>query len=110
MNPRREYETIVTLTATEPMDRKQLEEHMFEVLEVVEEHASDFALGPVVAGNFAEHQIELAYTVMANEQSEAHARSDEVIEKIGRHAKRVRFGRTDTRTREPEVAAVHSLC
>ena len=111
MSAAHEYETIVTLTATEPVSRERLEDDMFAVLDAVEEHAADIALGPVVGAHFGQSAIELAYTVLANSQAEARARADEVTERIAwQQVGDGRLERTSIQTREPDRVSMHALC
>ncbi len=91
------------LGATNPdITEEQLEDQMFEVLEAVEEHAPEVALGPVVAVNFTERFIELAFTVCHEAQSEAQRKIAEVVALIEQHTS-LSFGGPDTSVREPDA-------
>jgi hypothetical protein len=94
-------EMILTLTAAEPMSEKELEQHMFEVLEVVERDGPDRVLGPVVAANFDAGQIELLFTARADTISGAQALVAEVIATVERHTD-INFTGAGTSAREPD--------
>ena len=80
-----ESEIIVYLTATDPtIPNEVLETHMFEVLEIVESHA-DAADGAVVAVDFDKHQIELAFSLCHETQSQAQRTIADVLSLIETH-------------------------
>lgn len=95
-----ESEIILKLTTSNPsLDESALEDHMFAVLDAVEEHAES-ALGPVVAVDFDEKTIELAFSLCHNAQSEAQQVVSDVLKVIEAHTP-VSFGETTSHVGKP---------
>lgn len=66
-----ESEIILNLKAADPsISDDALEQHMFAMLDAVEEHVES-ALGPVVAVDFDHRAIELAFSLCHETQSDA---------------------------------------
>jgi hypothetical protein len=86
-----ELDIIITLNPRIDMNDALLEDKMNEVLEIVENRASDIALGPAVAIDFDEKSIELAFTVQADAPSGAHAVVAKVMEIVEQHTDRSCF-------------------
>jgi hypothetical protein len=103
-----EMDLVLTLTSACDRDRDELEEHMFQVLEAVENQAADVAMGVVVSCNFADHSIELGFTVVAETQSEAQAKASRVLEAVEKHTT-LKFSGANTSVREPEPEPAHAL-
>ncbi len=97
---RNEYDILLTLPWTTPLDRDSLDDAACNVLSAVEDHGGEVALGPVVAGRYDEPAIELAFTVLAESNAEVHTKVGEVVAIIERQLG-VRLASLDTSTREP---------
>lgn len=81
-----ESDIIIHLTANNPaISDDQLEEHMFEVLAAVEEHAADAVEGVVVAVDFDRRDIELAFSMCHETQSQAQRTVADVLTLIETH-------------------------
>ena len=94
-----ESDIIIHLTSTDTtISNDALEEHMFEVLEAVEQHASDPVEGVVVAVDFTRRDIELAFSLSHETQSEAQRIIADVLSLIEVHTS-VSFGATDSAVR-----------
>lgn len=78
-----EFEIVLQLCAPPGIERDALEGDMFDVLAVVEDRAADIALGPVVAVDFAEREIELAFSVQAADVRGANDAVGKVLGIIG---------------------------
>jgi hypothetical protein len=99
-----EYEIVLHLRAPANVDDDALEEHMLDVLGVVESHAEDVALSPVVAVDFAKHHIDLGFCVEADTLEQAHSKVAQVLQRIERHTE-VQFtptAATSSVARDPE--------
>jgi hypothetical protein len=83
--PKDEYDIVVNLRAVESVDRDELEDRAFEVLDAVEQHAGGIADGAGVAANFPRHEIELVFTVFAAKPSEVHQRVADVMAIVEQH-------------------------
>ncbi|HEV3002412.1 MAG TPA: hypothetical protein VGW75_16840 [Solirubrobacteraceae bacterium] len=95
-----ESEIILKLSTENPaVDDETLEEHMFAVLHAVEEYA-DSALGPVVAVDFDNRTIELAFSLLHDTQSQAQKIVSDVLKVIEAHTP-VSFGETTTHVGKP---------
>jgi hypothetical protein len=103
-----EFDVIVTLQSPAVLAPDVLEDHMFQVLEAVEKHAGDLALGAVTSANFKDSSIELAYTVMADSLSEAKAVDSKIMAVVEQHTD-LNFSGSDSSWREPDVEHVHAL-
>ena len=77
-----EHDVILRLEFAEGCVRSALEERAIAVLEVLEQHASHIALGPVVSGHFDPPVIELDFNVLATSQTELFRRIAEIIEVV----------------------------
>jgi hypothetical protein len=100
----RESEVVVQLMAANPeIPDESLEEHMFAVLEAVEQHAADIALGPVVAVDFDAHAIELAFCVCHRTQADAQQKIADVMAVVEQHTP-VKFGSSNATVNEPNQA------
>lgn len=74
-----EYDIVLELCAPPSVDNGLLESHMFDVLAVVEQHAEDIALGPVVSVDFDKGLIDLGFNVEAQSLEHAQNRVREVL-------------------------------
>lgn len=98
-----ESQVVIWLAATdEEASEELLEEHMFAVLEAVEEYATDTAEGPVVAVDFDKRAIELAFSLNHETQSEAQRKIAEVLQVVERHTP-VSFEGTDSSVRKNDA-------
>lgn len=77
-----EYEIVLQLRAPGEVGNEALEEHMLEVLGVVEGHARDVALGPVVAVDLEKRHIDLGFCVEAESLEQAQSRVASVLRTI----------------------------
>lgn len=68
----------------DPMSEEVLDANSDDVMDAVEHHAADIALGPVVALNMATCSIKLRFNVLATTDAEVHKRIAEVISIIER--------------------------
>lgn len=103
--PKDEYDIVVNLRSIETVDRDQLEERMFEVLQAVEEYASEIADGAGVALNFARSEIELVFTVFADRPSEVHQRVSDVMAIVEQHTAITMAGSATTAPHQEEHAS-----
>lgn len=95
-----ESEIILRLTTTDSsIDDTTLEEHMFAVLDAVEQYAES-ALGPVVAVDFDDRSIELAFSLCHQTQSEAQRVVSDVFKVIEANTP-VSFGETTAHVGKP---------
>lgn len=100
----RESEIILHLSAAnDQIADETLEEHMFEVLQAVEDHASDIALGAVTAVDFDNHAIELAFSLCHDTQSEAQRKIADVLSVVEQNTP-IKFGAADTHVRAQDRA------
>lgn len=94
-----ESEIIIHLTANDPaISNDALEDHMFEVLAAVEQHADDAVEGVVVAVDFDKREIELAFSMCHKTQAEAQQIVANVFNVIETHTA-VSFRRSDVAVR-----------
>ena len=78
-----ESDIIIHLTAQDPaISDDQLEDHMFEVLSTVEDHAPDAVEGVVTAVDFGKRHIELAFSLSHETQSQAQRMVADVLSLI----------------------------
>jgi len=84
-NERSEGNVNLRLELEHDCDRKTLEELSIEVLEAVERHAADIALGPVSGAHFDPPVIELDFTVIAASRSEVQQIAARVMQIIEQH-------------------------
>jgi hypothetical protein len=80
-----EYEIVVYLRAPADVDDEVLERHMLDVLGVVEQHAEQIALAPVVAVDFGKRHIDLGFSVEADSLELANAQMGEILQIIERN-------------------------
>ncbi len=95
-----DYDIVLQLCAPPTVNRDRLEEHMYGVLGVVEDHADEIALGPVVAVDFEDRLIDLAFTVQASSLEQAQQR---VLDVIGIVEAKADLGFTPTATSSARV-------
>jgi hypothetical protein len=74
-----DHHVVLRFEFAEDYEREALEERAVLVLEVVEEHASHIALGPVVSGRFTPPVIELDFDVQAGSRSELFRRVSDLV-------------------------------
>jgi hypothetical protein len=79
------FDVIITMTIANACDRDTLEDLAIIVLEAVQEHADEVALGPVVSAKFDPRSIELDFDVMAHSVSEVHQKMALVSEVVEKH-------------------------
>lgn len=105
-----EFDIVLQLCAPPTVDRDGLEEHMYEVLRVVETHAEDIALGAVVAVDFESRHIDLGFNVEADSLEQSQSRVYEVLKIVEDHSD-VKFTPIATSSSLAAVgAATGSLC
>jgi hypothetical protein len=80
-----EYEIVLQLQAPAGVEDDALEGHMMDVLGVVELHAEDVALGPVVSVDLGRHHIDLGFCVEAASLEQANTKVAEVLQTIEQH-------------------------
>lgn len=80
-----EYEIVLQLLAPKNVDDGTLEEQMLAILSVVEDHAKDVALGPVVAVDLSKRLIDLGFCVAAESLEEANNGVAQVLRVIEEH-------------------------
>jgi hypothetical protein len=80
-----EFDVIITMVLAEPCDRETLENLSISVLEAVEQHASDTALGPVISAKFEPPTIELDFDVLAHTVSEVHQKMAVISQVVAQH-------------------------
>jgi len=78
----REANVLIEFQMVEPMSEEVLDANSDDVIEAVESHASDIALGPVVALNVHSCSIKLRFDVLAANDAEIHKRVGKVIATI----------------------------
>ena len=70
--PQTSYQVIAHGEMGGPVSADELEEMADKLLEVLEDHASDLALGPVVGYDVEKHLVEVEFTVEARNAEELH--------------------------------------
>jgi hypothetical protein len=108
MTANNEIDIVVVLQSPVARTADDLEHHMFQVLEAVEKHAGDLALGVVVSCNLEDSSIELAYSVMADTLSEAKAIDSKIMAVVEQHTD-LSFSGADSSLREPDPEPAHAL-
>jgi prephenate dehydratase len=79
-NPtQREANVLIEFEMVEPMSEEVLDANSDDVIEAVEVHAADIALGPVIALNMHSCSIKLRFDVLAANDAEIHKRIGKVI-------------------------------
>jgi prephenate dehydratase len=76
---KREANVLIEFQMVEPMSEEVLDANSDDVIEAVEAHAADIALGPVIALNTHSCSIKLRFDVLAANDAEIHKRVAKVI-------------------------------
>lgn len=76
---KREANVLIEFQMVEPMSEEVLDANSDDVMEAVEAHAADIALGPVIALNMNSCSIKLRFDVLAANDAEIHKRIAKVI-------------------------------
>jgi prephenate dehydratase len=76
---KREANVLIEFQMVEPMSEEVLDANSDDVIEAVEAHAADIALGPVIALNLNSCSIKLRFDVLAANDAEIHKRIAKVI-------------------------------
>ena len=80
----REAHVLLEMHMSDPMSEEVLDANSDDVMDALEDHASDLALGPVVALNMGTCSIKLRFDVLGTTDAEIHRRIAEVIAIIER--------------------------
>lgn len=75
----REANVLIEFEMAEPMSEEVLDANSEDVIEAVEAHAADIALGPVIALNMHSCSIKLRFDVLAKSDAEIHKQIGKVI-------------------------------
>jgi hypothetical protein len=75
----REANVLIEFRMVEPMSEEVLDANSDDVLEAVEAHAADIALGPVIALNTHSCAIKLRFDVLAANDAEIHEKIGKII-------------------------------
>lgn len=75
----REAKVLIELQMVEPMSEEVLDANSDDVIEAVEAHAADIALGPVISLNTHSCSIKLRFDVIAANDAEIHKQVGKVI-------------------------------
>jgi hypothetical protein len=75
----REANVLIEFQMVEPMSEEVLDANSDDVIEAVEAHAGDIALGPVISLNMHSCSIKLRFDVLAANDAEIHKRIGKVI-------------------------------
>jgi hypothetical protein len=94
-----EYDVTLRLEL-EPLE-EAVEDVAIRILESVERHAHEIALGPVVGGTIDPPAVELDFDVVAASSADAHERVAQVIGVIEHHAGTGRIRSASVVEREP---------
>ena len=97
----REANVLLELIAPAPMSIGLLDANSDDVLEAVQAHARDIALGPTISLRTADAAILLRFDLLIGSEAEAYHRVGSVMEVIERHSG-LRFARSRS---EIELAA-----
>jgi hypothetical protein len=81
-----EHNVIIRMDMADACNRAELEDLAIAVLEVVEQHASHIADGPVISGEFDPPVIELDLVAQAASRSELLRQMAELLEIITEHS------------------------
>lgn len=76
---KREANVLIEFRMVEPMSEEVLDANSDDVIEAVEAHAAEIALGPVVALNLHSCSIKLRFDVLAKNDAEIHKQIGKVI-------------------------------
>jgi hypothetical protein len=80
----REAHVLLEMVMADPMSEEVLDANSDDVMDALENHASDLALGPVVALNMATCSIKLRFDVLGSTDASIHKRIAQVIAVIER--------------------------
>lgn len=80
----REANVLIELQMVEPMSEELLDANSEDVIEAIENHAADIALGPVIPLNPHTCSIKLRFDVVAANDAEIHKQIGKVIATIFR--------------------------
>ena len=80
----REAHVLLEMVMADPMSEEVLDANSDDVMEALESHAADLALGPVVALNMAACSIKLRFNVLATTDAEIHKRIAKILAIIER--------------------------
>lgn len=97
-----EYDIVLQLMAPENVSDDDLESSMLAVLEAVERHAADIALGPVVAADLDRRLIDLGFNVEAVSPGESQGKVGQVLQIIEAHTQ-VQFSATNAEASNSEA-------
>ena len=75
----REAHVLLEMVMADPMSEEVLDANSDDVMDALEDHASDLALGPVVALNMATCSIKLRFNVLGTTDAQIHKRIAQVI-------------------------------
>lgn len=102
----REANVLIEFRMAEPMSEEVLDANSDDVLEAVEGHASDIALGPAIALNMHECAIKLRFDVMAKNDADIHKQVGKVIAIIVRETDlKLQVSRSSVEAHEEEALA-----
>jgi hypothetical protein len=76
---KREANVVIEFRMVEPMSEEVLDANSDDVIEAVEAHAADIALGPVIALNLHSCSIKLRFDVLAATDADIHKQIGKVI-------------------------------
>jgi hypothetical protein len=76
---KREANVLIEFEMVEPMSEEVLDANSNDVIEAVEAHAADIALGPVLALNLHSCSIKLRFDVVAANDADIHKQIGKVI-------------------------------
>jgi hypothetical protein len=80
----REANVVLELRCQDPVSEEVLDANSDDVLEAVEQHAADIALGPAIAVNEHENAIKLRFDLIASTAAEVHQQISAVMAVIER--------------------------
>lgn len=76
---KREANVLIEFEMVEPMSEEVLDANSDDVIEAVEAHAADIALGPVIALNLHSCSIKLRFGIVAANDADIHKKVGKVI-------------------------------
>lgn len=80
----REANVVLDLRCDDPISEEVLDANSDDVLEAVQQHASDIALGPAIAINEHERAIKLRFDLIAGSAAEIHQQISQILAVIER--------------------------
>lgn len=80
----REAHVLLEMVMADPMSEEVLDANSDDVMDALENHGADLALGPVVALNMASCSIKLRFNVLGTTDAEIHKRIAQIITIIER--------------------------